>query len=648
MNLKNFKYKSLLLGLGALAFCTTSCKDFLDVDVYDQYSTESVSSYQDCLALTMPLYGGRLWSEYEGKFAWCVNEGVPGVLFNVHQEEGALFLLSFGEDNPILLEGYRSLYSGVIAACNQILDKVSSLETNASLSESEKNQIIAEARLFRGYAHFLATEYFGEAPLVMNSAADISENKALPRVSRKTLYTAIENDLKFAVDNLPEKPNDNWRASKYSAKAMLAKLYLTMGSCVGDLSGSTYPFKVSSSESHEYMDKVVSLTTEVIDAMGDAGALDSHANIFSAAGRTAPSSETVFALYWKMGDYGEGSMYQAQMGSEEVWSPGSGWGSGKGISYTLFNSFDKNDPRLYELCLVADHEYVTAKGQKVYYGPNHGSYDIKADHVKTGSDFLNNGQCVLNNVKKYIWGVDGTATQEKGMSIDRRADIIRLSDVFMMRAEAKMALENLDVTAKSSAGLDDINAVLKAHGAAPIESPIAYFEDMSQNPATYTFNVKVDENGTKAYQIDGGKPMYHNLIREDFVQQRRKEFAMEGQAWLDLKRFFYRDPENAKKFLEQMDRGIQFSQNPEVQDESIFETEAGYARRELVYKLNEKLMVDYPDAGYNTGEKEPEVFVKSFIDHKYWFLPIPVSAKAYLSPSVEDLASQVKDQTYPY
>lgn len=69
--------------------------------------------------MTRALYGGRLWTQYESKFSWCVNEGVPGVLYNVHQEEGALFLLSIGEDNPILKEGYTSLYSGVISTATR-------------------------------------------------------------------------------------------------------------------------------------------------------------------------------------------------------------------------------------------------------------------------------------------------------------------------------------------------------------------------------------------------------------------------------------------------------------------------------------------------------------------------------------------------
>ena len=640
MNLSNLKHKSLLYGLGALAFCTTSCKDFLDVDVLDQYSTSSVESYQDCLSLTKSLYGGYLWSEYEGKFSWCVNEGIPGVLFNVYQEEGALFLLSIGEDNPILLEGYRSLYSGVIAVANQVIDKAGSLETGSSLSEAEKSRVIAEARLFRAYAHFLATEYFGEVPLVMHSATDISQNVALPRASRKTLYTAIENDLKFAVDNLPEESSDKWRATKYSAKALLAKLYLTMGSCVADLPGATYPFKVTAAQSQEYMNKVVSLTSEVIQKMG-ASSLTSHANIFSAAGRTEPCSETVFALYWKLAEYGEGSMYQAQMAIDNVWSPGSGWGSGKGISYTLYNSFEKTDPRLYELCLVADHEYTTVNGEKVYYGPNSSAYNPKVDHVKTGTEFLNSGQCLLNNVKKYIWGVNCTATQAAGMAYDRRMDIIRLSDVFMMRAEAKMALENMDVTAQTTSGIDDINAVLNAHGALPVGPSIAYFDDMEQNPVSYTFNVDVDGNGPQAVVVTAKTAMYHNLIRTDFVQQRRKEFAMEGQAWLDLKRFFYRNPQMAEKFLYQMDRGIQFSQNPEIENKSLFETESGYSRRQLVFELNKQLSRD-------AGEAEPTIFIQSFIEKKYWYLPIPSSAKAYLSSSVIDAADQVLNQSYPY
>ncbi len=650
MKLNKFRYKTLVWGLSALAFCSTSCKDFLDVDIYDNYSTESVKTYSDAQLMTRALYGGYKWFEYDQKFAWCVNEGIPGILFNVHQEEGALFLLSIGEDNPILKEGYTSLYSGVISSANQIIDKMNNMDNveGATITDSQKDKIIAEACLFRAYAHFLATEYFGEVPLVLNTGKDLTENVAVPRVSRKTLYAAIEKDLKFAADHLDPAPADKWRASKYSAKALLAKLYLTMGSCVKDIPGTKYPFTVTESESKEYMSKAEKLCTEVIEESG--ASLSTHAEIFSAANRTNPSSESIFSLYFPLGNYGEGSAYQSQMAPEEIWSPGSGWGSGKGISYTLYNSFSSNDPRKKELCFYVGQEYQTVSGKVVYYGSKYADYGPDA-HTKSGSEFLNSGQNVLNNVKKFIWGVDGTAFNDKGMAVDRRVDIIRLSDVYMMRAEAKMAQEDLDVTAKSSVGVDDINAVLSAHGAPSLdESQVALFDDMESQAVTedVIFNVTVGESGTEEFAVKPKFPMYHTLVRKDLIQQRRKEFAMEGQAWLDLKRLFYRDYEMGMKFMRQMDRSIQFSQSPEVEDAALFESESGFARRQLVHDLNVVLAAAHPENSYNAGTEEYNIDLESFESNRAWFLPIPTSAKNYLKAEVEDLYDRVIADDYPY
>lgn len=650
MNLKNFKYRSLLLGCAVAGMLSTSCKDFLEADVYDQYSTESMKSYNNCLSMTKALYGGKLWFQYDSKFNWCVNEGLAGVCFNVFQEEGALFLLSIGEDNPILKEGYTSIYSGVISHCNQIIELVSSLETSSSFSETQKNQILAEARLFRGYAHFLATEYFGEAPLVLHTGNDISQNKTVARVSRRTLYAAIEQDLQFAVDNLPVKPSDNWRASKYSAEAMLAKFYLTKGSCVKPLPGGKYPFTVTEAESKELMNKVITLCTDVINNCGGEAALIPHSEIFSADNRLNPVSESVFALYYPDGEYGDGSAYQSQIALNSTWSPGSGWGGGKGITYTLYNSYDNSDERKYELCFCINRKYTTVNNVVTYYGSDYKSYTSPDADLKTGSEFLSSGQCLLNNIKKYVWGVDGTAGNASGMSVGRRQDVIRLSDVYFMRAEAKMASKDLNVLTPLADGVDDINTVLRHHNAPALASAeIAFFEDLRNNAKnSYSFTVPVGEGQTANYTITTDSLLYHKTIRTDLVQQRRKEFAMEGQSWLDLKRLFYRDPEMGKQFMYQMDRAAQFSKSPEVESESSYESETGFERRALVYLLNEQLKKDYPDNGYNSGDKELDVYNDRFIADQNWFLPIPTSAKNLLKTDVEDLYDQVINGTYPY
>lgn len=648
MTLKNFKYKSLLLGCGVLAMLSTSCKDFLEADIYDQYSTESVNSYESCRSMTKALYGGKLWFQFDSKFNWCVNEGIPGVCFNVFQEEGALFLLSIGEDNPILKEGYTSIYSGVISHCNQIINIVEALEPSSSFSEEKMKAVLAEARLFRAYAHFLATEYFGEAPLVLNTGSDISQNKTVARVSRRTLYAAIEKDLLYAVENLPDSDNENFRADKNSARAMLAKFYLTKGSCVKDLPGCQYPFVVSASESSELMTKVDSLC-EII--MNDSRyALIPHSEIFSSDNRFSPVSETVWALYYPDGDYGDGSAYQSQIALDNTWSKGSGWGSGKAITYTIYNSFGDNDARKHELCFTIDHEYVNANGIVTYFGSDYKKYEnIAGADLMTGTDFLNSGQCLLNNIKKYIWGIDGTARNAAGMNVGRRQDIIRLSDVYFMRAEAAMAKADMNVNTKTSAGLSYVNKVLDAHQAPQISGDIAFCEDMeSKAKSSFDFSVKVDEGSPKTFTVKTKVPMYHKSIRNDLLQQRRKEFAMEGQSWLDLKRLFYRDPDMGSKFLYQMDRAIQFSKSPEIEDESSFEKESGYDRRQLVHDLNDTLKAHYPQNGYDSGDNEQTVYNDDFIKNKSWYLPIPTSAKTLLKSGVEDLYDQVINGTFPY
>ncbi len=662
MNFSNLKYRSLLVGAGACMLLATSCKDFLDVDLYDQYSPSCLNSKETYEALTAPLYGGYVWSQYEGKFAWCVNEGLAGVLFNVNDQEGALFKLSIGDDNTILKEGYTSLYSGVIATSNQVIktvvDSVAANAVPTGMTLAELHAVMGEAYLFRGFGHFLATEYFGECPLILNSSANISNNVSVPCVSRRTLYAQIEKDLKTAYAFLPEtRKADKWRATKYSAAALLGKLYLTMGSCRMATPGLTYPYVCPDPDgmldsAKVYLEYVAKNTKDFH--------LATHTEMFSAENRNEPSSETVFALYWRLSkQYGEGSQYQSQMAPSSDWSKGSGWGVGKGLTYTLYNSFTEDDARKKELCFYvgkgSGNGYTTADGRNAWYGSAYTDLKKKGEvqFGQDGKEFLSQGQHLLNNIKKFVWGVDGSV-HSAGMVIDRRQDLIRLSDVYMMLAEVEYLKQHAsDLTTKVSdaAVLDYINQVLEAHHAPKISS-IAYFDDLA-GKNKFEFEVTVDGgNGTGVQtKIPFVTPvtMYHEEIRADYVQQRRKEFAMEGQAWLDLKRLYYLNPELGNKFLYQMDRGCQFTNSPEVpQDDPAFQNEDGYKRLALVNQCNDTLKSRYPNGNYTVGDAEVDVYVDQFIAKNRWYLPIPSSAKSFLQSGVQDLYNQVVTNTYQY
>ena len=653
MKLNNFKHKAVVLTAGVATLFATSCKDFLEEELYAENSTSGLGKYEQFQSLTAPLYGGKLWAPYEQKFSWCVNEGLSGVLYNVYDQEGALFKLSIGDDNTILKEGYTGLYSGVIATANQIIDKVTRIldgldplpEVSTPISTEQLEEVRGEALLFRAFAHFLATEYFGNVPLILDTQKDIAEDAKIPLASRATLYKSIEKDLLQAIAALPDKPTDARRASKMSAKAVLAKLYLTMASCQSSVPGAPY---LEADVAGKYQ-KVKELCTEIIGS--GKYSLAGHDVMFAYDEQTKPSSETVFAIYCVNGEYGEGSSYQSQMGRNEAWSPGSGWGEGKGISYNLYKSFDNSDPRKKELCLYVDAGEYECRSDDKYPIAIYG----KDFHGKTadgcfGVDFFSSGAMVFNNIKKFVWGVSNLDFHPGvGMSIQRRIDLIRLSDVYMMRAEAAMAMENLDVCAPTSAGLDDINAVLKAHGATELTAAIPFIEDLSSKKLSVeSFTIVLDDSTTANVDVPLTETMYHNVSRYDFMQERRKEFAMEGQAWLDLKRLYYRNPLMAETFLVQMDRGVKMVAIPKASPD-LLEVEAGYARKDVINALNNILADMYPEKWEKTDSpNEDPILLDNFKANNYWFLPIPASAKSGIIDEVKDFVAEVERGTYPY
>ncbi len=437
MNLKTIKYKVIAFGLTAMLLAS-GCKDFLERDVEDGFSTASIQTKEQYLMLTGALYGGSLWLDFNDKFGWVVNEGLSGNLYNVYDQEGQFFKGNIVPSNDILEKGYTSLYSGVISAANFIINAD---KTTSTMTEEEANQIEAEARIFRGMAYFLATEIWGEVPLVLNNEYDITNKVQLPKANRATIYKAIEKDWLFAAEHLGDEMN--WgkvggRVSKWGAKGMLAKLYLTMASCQVDV-----PQSYICPNPAEYYQKVVNLTTEVINNSG--ADLVPYAEIFGWE-NMRKCNESLFALHFQDYGYETGSHYQAQMGKDTWWSPQAGWGGGKSITYTLYRDYKPGDMRKKEVCMFNGEDFFNYRGEKA---------------EPFGKTALS-GAPVLNNVKKYVYGYNST---KHHMSCNMRLDFLRLADVYMMRAEANMALTAMPVDAEvpASAWRSDLQKVLEAH-----------------------------------------------------------------------------------------------------------------------------------------------------------------------------------------
>ena len=114
-------------------------------------------------------------------------------------------------------EKWVALYDG-ISRSNDVLHLVPKA---ADMNEAEKTQAIAEASFLRGWYHFEAKKMWNMVPYVDETVTDYIN---LP--NDKDIWPMIEADFQFAVDNLSATKAQVGRASKWSAKAYLAKVHM--------------------------------------------------------------------------------------------------------------------------------------------------------------------------------------------------------------------------------------------------------------------------------------------------------------------------------------------------------------------------------------------------------------------------------------
>lgn len=118
---------------------------------------------------------------------------------------------------------------GEIYVANSIIEGV----TNESgISETFKNQALAEAKFVRAFCYFHLVNFFGDVPLILST--DVPKNSIAARTPSADVYSQIIADLKFAQSNLRSDysmlPNSiRTRSNKWVATALLARVYLYTG-----------------------------------------------------------------------------------------------------------------------------------------------------------------------------------------------------------------------------------------------------------------------------------------------------------------------------------------------------------------------------------------------------------------------------------
>ncbi len=225
--------KKISIIMTALALVTFGCsKSKLDVVNpgaygYDNYFTSATQLNEAVVATYAVLLHNGMWSrEYYFLFDLMGNDAQRDA--PLQGDIRPLSDYTFTPANSIITSLWASMYRLVLRA-NVVIDRAGVWAPGSPADQALQKQYIAEAKVLRAYANMHLVLLWGRAPL-RNSYADQVSNLYPKRNSTAELWTAVENDLKAAIPDLPlpkdQAASDLGRISKGAAIALLGRAYL--------------------------------------------------------------------------------------------------------------------------------------------------------------------------------------------------------------------------------------------------------------------------------------------------------------------------------------------------------------------------------------------------------------------------------------
>ena len=222
----------LTLGLLGSSSCT---KDYLELQPRNAASTETFYKNQtDAIQATNAAYAQLQQAGMVNHALWMMDimadnsfVGGGGAADGIEFQQ--LDNYTIPTSNPVITEHFQRAYIG-IGAANQVLLHVPDI---TAIDAAIKSRSLGEAQFLRALYYFYLVRAYGDVPLVLTPAASPAEAASVSRDPVAKVYAQIITDLKAAIGNLPlpstYKGDDVGRASKLSAMGILAKVYLTQG-----------------------------------------------------------------------------------------------------------------------------------------------------------------------------------------------------------------------------------------------------------------------------------------------------------------------------------------------------------------------------------------------------------------------------------
>lgn len=477
--MKRIMNYSLIAGATTLMLALSSCSN-LDLNPLSEGSSESWYSSEAEIEMSLKdLYRQDFWHKDSDSWTddWVYRETVTEISGGTMNGESAIA-------SKLWTNAYKA-----IARANTLLENMEKA-AGFGVSQAKIEQYTAEALFVRAARYADLVTRFGDVPHITKTIS-LDEAFQTVRTDKNVIIAQIYKEFDQAAEKLPVSYGKaSARASKGAAYALKARFALYMGDWA---------------KAAEAAKKCMDLNQYSLHP--------SYGNLFMVSTRN--SKESIFVLPRSI-EFNVKVYYQdippRNAGGYGAYTPS--WdlfcayldNQGKPIDEsTVFNPrepFKNRDPR----CTASIVEFLTEHCGFIY-DPN--PYTAKVKNLNTGREQTNNDSKAGSQYASYnglLWkkGVDVTWTQNS-FYVDPDNVIIRLADVLLIYAEAKIELNQIDQSV-----LDAMNSVrARAYGVTK--------EQVAKYPEIITLD--------------------QTELRKTLRVERRMEFAWEGLRYMDIIRW---------------------------------------------------------------------------------------------------------------
>lgn len=436
--------KKLYILLLSAATIFASCTDLKEEILDEQDGLKVISTPEGMASIVAPSYAylrdlqsrSGVWLAIES----CTDEvafPTRGANWN-NADYRTLFTHDYDPLNGYVKNAWNSFNIG-LSKCNTSLYYLSLLEQTEAVKT-----YAAEVRFIRALCMYQLNDLFGQFPFRESSEYDYSATPTI--LSRKEAVARIETELKDIIPQLKLKGEVPYgRITRAAAQMLLAKLYLNNQV----YTGTAPEFKDGTARWSD----VIKICDEIIDSKKYTLADDFWKLYLADNAAYSNQTETILPIIYNCAAGIGGTAWTNQtLGYNQTFGTYTSLWNGCCTTPTFFDTWDQTDPRFRDDRLISKTGFNLGflVGQQ---------YNTKGEMVKTKTgiplaftkefSIQNSAEEAGIRVIKYA---PDAATAYPGSS-ENDFQYYRLTDVYLMRAEAKMR------SGDASGALADVNEV---------------------------------------------------------------------------------------------------------------------------------------------------------------------------------------------